>query len=103
MGWVLTLPITQSKCYLHVSYMDGVQSKPSCPPHYHPESHGIYHLLRCTARPTKFDEDPTAILRSHKHTNTLKETFMDEPGVIWDGYSIIEDVTVCALSICSKK
>ena len=50
---------------------------------------------RCTARPTNFDDDATAIFQSHHHTSLLKETFEDEPGVLWDGYGIIDDVTVC--------
>jgi hypothetical protein len=48
----------------------------------------------CTARPTNLDNDPTAILRSHKHTKMLQEAFDDEPSTLWDGYGIIGDVTV---------
>ena len=46
----------------------------------------------CTALPTNLDNDPTAILRSHKHTNTLQEAFEDELSTLWDGYGIIGDV-----------
>ncbi|KAI0251372.1 hypothetical protein BJV78DRAFT_1316789 [Lactifluus subvellereus] len=47
---------------------------------------------KCTAQPTNFDNDPSAILRSHEHTNMLQETFKGELSTLWDGYGIIGDV-----------
>ncbi|KAF8467007.1 hypothetical protein DFH94DRAFT_685991 [Russula ochroleuca] len=47
---------------------------------------------KCTARPTNLDDDPTAILQSHEHTNMVLETFEDEPSTPWQGYGIISDV-----------
>ncbi|KAF8256834.1 hypothetical protein EI94DRAFT_1774813 [Lactarius quietus] len=44
---------------------------------------------KCTAQPSNFDDDSTAIPRSHLHTSTLEETFQNEPTVLWDGYGII--------------
>ncbi|KAF8469365.1 hypothetical protein DFH94DRAFT_795797 [Russula ochroleuca] len=47
---------------------------------------------KCTARPTNLDDDPTAILRSHEHTNMVLKTFEDELSTPWQGYGIISDV-----------
>ncbi|KAH8978868.1 hypothetical protein EDB86DRAFT_3248737 [Lactarius hatsudake] len=69
MGWVPTLLITLSKSFWHALYPGGAQTRPS-----------------------NFDYDPTATFRSHTHTRLLKEAFEGEPRIIWDGYSIIDDV-----------
>ena len=50
--------------------------------------------FRCTAEATKLDDDQTSVLRSHKHTKSVQDTFKDEPSTLWDGYSIIGDVMV---------
>ncbi|KAF8258733.1 hypothetical protein EI94DRAFT_1753752 [Lactarius quietus] len=47
---------------------------------------------KCTARPAVFNDDPTAILRSRDHTSALMAAFEDKPGVLWDGYGIINYV-----------
>jgi len=43
---------------------------------------------------TNLDNDPTAILRSHEHTNALQETFLDDARSLWDGYGVIGDIKV---------
>ena len=55
----------------------------------------VWSWFRCTARPTNLDDDPTAILRSHEHTNMVLKTFEDELSTPWQGYGIISDVRVC--------
>ncbi|KAF8266958.1 hypothetical protein EI94DRAFT_1731853, partial [Lactarius quietus] len=47
----------------------------------------------CTARPAVFNDDPTTILWSRDHTSALMAAFEDEPGVLWDGYGIVNYVT----------
>ncbi|KAI9432824.1 hypothetical protein H4582DRAFT_2061412 [Lactarius indigo] len=47
---------------------------------------------KCTAQPSKFDDDATAIFRSHAHTELLKDAFEGQPGILWEGYGIISDI-----------
>ncbi|KAF8262360.1 hypothetical protein EI94DRAFT_1773203 [Lactarius quietus] len=47
---------------------------------------------KCTARPAVFNDDPTAILWLRDHTSALMAAFEDEPGVLWDGYGIVNYV-----------
>ncbi|KAI0283461.1 hypothetical protein BC826DRAFT_1093833 [Russula brevipes] len=47
---------------------------------------------KCTASSTDLDNDMTAIIRSHTHTNALHGTFSDDLRSLWDGYGVVGDL-----------
>ncbi|KAG5640456.1 hypothetical protein DXG03_008589 [Asterophora parasitica] len=47
---------------------------------------------KCTAKSTDLDGDPSAIPRSHVHTQELRHLIDDDLKVLWDGWGIIGDV-----------
>ncbi|KAI0283466.1 hypothetical protein BC826DRAFT_1093834 [Russula brevipes] len=47
---------------------------------------------KCTASSTDLDNDMTAIIRSHTHTNALHGAFSDDLRSLWDGYGVVGDL-----------
>ena len=56
----------------------------------------IYPFYRCTAYPEHLDDTPTAILRSHEHTDLCVQALDGNLGQLWDAYGIVGDLIVSA-------
>jgi hypothetical protein len=46
---------------------------------------------------TNLDGDPAAIPQCREHVDALRETFADDPKILWDGYRIVADIIVCVI------
>jgi len=49
---------------------------------------------RCTAVLTNLDGDLSPIARTHKHTDALREAYLDDLKGLWDGYGVVGELEV---------
>jgi hypothetical protein len=54
------------------------------------------YIYRCTAYPDHLDDTPTAVLRSHEHTDLCVQALDGNLGKLWDAYGIVGDLIVSA-------
>jgi hypothetical protein len=51
-------------------------------------------MSRCTASSTVLDNDPSAVPRTHVHTDALRRAFSNNLKSLWDGYGVVGDIIV---------
>lgn len=90
MVWGHTSPTIQNKCCWRASFLGGV-----------PSLFVIYQICRvslpdyrCTALRPNLDDDPSAVPRTHEHTDVLREVFLDDLRGLWDGYGAVGELIV---------
>ncbi|KAH9959514.1 hypothetical protein BJV74DRAFT_880098 [Russula compacta] len=47
---------------------------------------------KCTSNHTNLDNDPSSVLWTHAHTDTLRKAYSDNIRGLWNGYGVVSNV-----------